>query len=126
MEELGGGGVRLQLFKGTYAILLCLAMAGLFLMLHRGAGDGFALLAWLGLVVLACGGLVATDSDLVAVVGGVVGLLASAYLEFGGALPASGAFAASGGRWRLEVTLGFFLLLVIALTVIWRARRRPV
>lgn len=117
--------MRLQLFKGTYAILLFLAMAGLFLMLRRGAGDAFALLAWLGLVVLACGGLVATDSDLVAVVGGVLGLVASVYLEFGGALPANGDFAATGGRWRVEVSLGFFLLLVIALTVIWRARRRP-
>lgn len=123
---MGGGAVRLQLFKGTYAILLFLAMAGLLLMLRRGAGDAFSLVAWLGLIVLACAGLVANDSDLVAVGGGVLGLVASTYLEFSGALPATSAMAASGGRWRVEVSLGFFLLLVIALIVIWRSRRRPI
>ncbi len=115
--------MRLQLFKGTYAIMFFLAMTGLFVMLRRGAGDAFALLAWLGLVILAAGGLVATGSELAAVLGATVGLVTTAYLEFVGTLPA--AVGSGGGQWRVEVTLGAYLLLMIALVVIWRTRRRP-
>lgn len=114
--------MRLQLFKGTYAALLFLAMVGLFLMLRRGAGDGFALLAWLGLVVLGAGGLVATGSDALATAGSLLGLISTAYLEFVGSVPA-GVTGVTTGHWRVELTLGAYVLLSIVLIVIWRSRR---
>jgi len=84
-----------------------------------------ALLAWLGLVLLACGGLVVTGSELTAIAGALVGVAISAYLEFGATLPAGAPPGAGGGQWRVEVTLGGYLLMLIALTVIWPARPRP-
>lgn len=116
--------MRLQLFKGTYAILFFLAMGGLFLMLRRGAGDGFALLAWLGLVILAAGGLVSTGRDALAMGGSALGLLSTAFLEFAAAVPV-GSSGTRAGQWQVELTLGAYVLLVIILGVIWRSRRRP-
>lgn len=120
--------MRIQLFKGTYGVLLCFAMAGLFLMLLRQTGSGYAFLAWLGLIVVATGGLVATGSDLVGVGGVLIGLCGSLYLKWYGAGAAVGALnteAAAVTPLRIDLSLGAYVLMAIALVTIWLTRRRP-
>lgn len=109
--------MRLQLFKGTYGVLLFLAIIGLFLMLRRQAGDGLALLLWLGLIAIAAIGLVANESDAMALVGVVLGLISTGYLKWGGPV-------ATRGGLLVDLSVGVYLLLTITLAVIWLMRRR--
>lgn len=120
----GGLNMRLQLFKGTYGILMLFAVIGLFLMLRRQGGDANSLLLWLGLVILAAGGLVATRSDLTAFVGAGVGLLSTLYLRLAGLPSLGGEGVSSAAKTQVELALGAYLLIAITLAVIWGARRR--
>lgn len=121
---IGGRMMRLQLFKGTYAVLILLAVPGLFLMLRRQAGDGYSLSLWLGLVALAAGGLVATGSEGLAFGGAAAGLLTTLYLRLTMASGAGATAYGSGGQLRIDLALGAYVIFCIALTVIWGARRR--
>lgn len=120
----GGLNMRLQLFKGTYGILMLFAVVGLFLMLRRQGGDVNSLLLWVGLVILAAGGLVATGSDLTALGGAGVGLLSTLYLRLTGLPTLGGEGISAAARTRVELALGAYFLIAITLAVIWGARRR--
>lgn len=75
--------MKLQLFKGTYGVLMVLAMAGLFMMLRAQRGSTFALMLWLILILLAAVGLVATRNDWFATGAAGLGLLSTLYLRQG-------------------------------------------
>lgn len=116
----------LQLFQGTYLLLLLLAGAGLFRMLGLRAGSDLVLLAWLGLIGLAVWGLLATRRAALAAAGLTVGLALTLYQRGAAILPAGSAnrLAELGALRRFDLSaLGFGLLLLLALWHWWRQGR---
>jgi len=113
----GGRVMKFQLFKGTYSVLLFLAVLGLFTMLSRQAGDGFALLMWFGLIAIASAGLMSTDNDSLAMGGAALGLASTLYLKWGGPKVTRGALL-------VDLSVGAYVLLTITLAIIWRVRKR--
>lgn len=112
--------MKLQLFKGTYGVLMVLAMAGLFIMLRRQTGSGFALALWLILILLATAGLVATQNEGFATGATGVGLLYTLYLRLGG-------LAHAVSYARLNLVAGFYALLTVGLGYnLLRGRSRKV
>ncbi len=120
----GGYGLRLQLFKGSYAILLALAIVGLYVMLGRSGGDINTFFLWITLIVAANIGLVATQREVLAVGGTALGLVSTLYLRLPGARTVLSPMGGSHGPAWLDVTVGVYLLILITLVVIWVARRR--
>lgn len=101
---------------------MVLAVAGLFIMLRRQAGDGYSLTFWLGLIALAAGGLVSSGREIFALAATLAGLATTVYLRTaeGVAVSAGGA----GGAMRIDLALGAYVIFAIVLAVIWAARRR--
>lgn len=120
----GGYNLRLQLFQGSYAILLGLAMVGLFIMLGRQGGDFSTFLLWISLIVAANIGLIATQREVFAVGGTALGLASTFYLRLPGSRTVLSAVSGDDGSAWLNVTLGIYLIIMIILVVIWVARRR--
>jgi len=119
----GGYDLRLQLFKGSYAILLALAMVGLFIMLGRNGGDINTFLLWISLIVAANLGLIVTQREILALGGTVIGLASTFYLRLPGTRAILTAVSGEEGSGWLNMTLGIYLMILIVLVVVWVARR---
>lgn len=117
--------MKLQLFKGTYAVMHVLAMAGLFMMLVQRSGSGLALCLWLGLILLSSVGLVSTRREFFATVASALGLAGIVFLKWLAPVVVTAWTARpdSEPMLRVDLALGAYVLITIVLASIWRARR---
>jgi hypothetical protein len=120
--------MRRQLFQGTYALLLLIAMLGLFRMLVLRVGNELALAGWLCLIALGVLGLLLNDQARLAAYELMGGFFVTLYQWFTSAVPV-GALGVSerGALTRITWSLGAYgLLLAVVVYRWWRHGPGPV
>jgi hypothetical protein len=120
--------MRRQLFQGTYALLLLIAMLGLFRMLALQVGNELALAGWLSLIALGVLGLLLNHQARLAAGELVVGFLVTLYQRVTSTVSVGALGEAErGALTRITWSLGAYaLLLVVVIYRWWRQGPGPV